>query len=142
MWLAIGLASLIIAGALAFALVRFAAVLGRADEALGKAEEKLDKLEPQLTQALGHVGGIAANVDTMVGRVNKITEVAEKTVGIVSKTADAAQQSITPAVVRFVGVLAGVSEGARAFFGSRQKNGPTSKPGTKSPGASRTDSGE
>jgi uncharacterized protein YoxC len=143
MWLAIGLASLVVAGALAFALVRLAAVLGRADEVLGKVEEKLEKLEPQLTEALGHVGGIAGNVDTMVGRVNKITEAAEKTVGVVSKTADAAQQTITPAVVRFVGVLAGLGEGARMFFGTRHKNGPTSKPGsTPAAGDQRKDSGE
>lgn len=123
MWLSIGLAALIIAIATAFLFARMGKVLDRTQETMGRVEHMLDSLAQPVTATLDHVGGVAGNVDTMVSRVNRITEAIEKATTGVARAADAAQAAVSPAVANVVGVVAGVSKGAQAFFRSRQNNG-------------------
>lgn len=127
MWLAIGLASLIVAAGIAYVSFRMGNVLARTDVALGKVERQLDALQPTVIETATHVGNLAANVDRMVSRVERVTGAAEKAAGVVAKTADAAQTKLAPAVMSMVGIVAGVSEGARSFFRSRDRNGPPSQ---------------
>jgi uncharacterized protein YoxC len=123
MWLAIGLASLIVAGGLAYVCVRLGFLLTRTEAVLDKAAAKLDQLDEPVLRTMNHVGGIADSVDSLVARVNRVSEVAERAVGVVDKAADAAQASITPAVVRIAGLAAAVTAGARAFFTKFKGNG-------------------
>ena len=124
MWLAIGLASLIVAAGVAYVSYRMGGVLARTDSALSKVERQLDALQPSVTETVGHVGSVAASVDSMVSRVERMTGAAEKAAGAVAKTADAAQTKLTPAVMSVVGIVAGLSEGAKALFRPRGRNGP------------------
>jgi hypothetical protein len=123
MWLAVGLASLIVALAVAFACARAGRAMDGLCTALDKLGTQLDLAQGPLTETLARVGSVASHVDAMVGRANRVTEVAEKTAGAVAKTADAAQAAVTPAVVNLAGIMAGVSQGARAFFNFRKRNG-------------------
>jgi uncharacterized protein YoxC len=123
MWLALGVAALIIAIALAFISARLGKVLDRTQDTLGKVEHLLDQLEAPITTTLDHVGGVAGNVDSMVTRVNHVTELLERATLGIAKAADAAQAAVSPAVANVVGVVAGVSRGAQAFFRSRHGNG-------------------
>lgn len=123
MWLAIGAASLIIAITLAIVFVRLAGVLDRTQETLRKVDHMLDTIEPPVTATLDHVGGVLGNVDSMVTRVNRLTEMLERVATGIAKAADAAQAAVSPTVANVVGVVAGVSRGAQAFFRSRHSNG-------------------
>jgi len=123
MWLAIGIACLMVALGVGFVCWRLSQVLVRADGTLGKVERQLDSIQRPIAETVEHVGGVAANVDAMVGRVSRITEAAEKAADAIAKSADAAQSKISPALLSFVGVLAGVSEGAKSFFRPRGGNG-------------------
>ncbi|MBC5825681.1 MAG: DUF948 domain-containing protein [Candidatus Eremiobacteraeota bacterium] len=120
-WLALGIASLVLAFAVAYVCLRLGRVLDRSLATLGKVEAQLDSAQVPVTGMLTHLGSVTANVDSMVGRVNKITEVAEKAAGAVAKTADAAQNAVTPAVVNVAGIVAGISQGAKAFFNYRRR---------------------
>jgi len=123
MWLAIGIACLIVAIGAGFVCWRLGQVLRNAEGTLGKVESQLDALQRPITETVGHVGGVAASVDAMVGRVSRITEAAEKATDAIAKSADAAQAKISPALLNFVSVLAGVSKGAKSFFRPRGGNG-------------------
>lgn len=123
LWIAIGLASLAVAAGLVAVCVRLARLLGRADETLGKVERQLDNLDAPVAKTLGHVSGVAADVEAIVGKINHIADAAEKAAVAVAKTADAAQAAVTPTVANLVGVVVGVSQGAKAFFRSRGRNG-------------------
>ena len=120
MWLALGVAALIIAIALAFISARLGKVLDRTQDALGKVDAPARSARGADQPAtLEHVSGVAGNVDTMVTRVNHLTELIERLTLGIAKTADAAQAAVSPAVANVVGVVAGVSHGAKAFFRSR-----------------------
>jgi len=123
MWVAIGAGALIVAAGLAFVCVRLAKVLDRTQETMLKVEHMLDSLEAPITATLDHVGGVTGSVDEMITRVNKLTELLERVTGGIAKAADAAQAAVTPTVANVVGVVAGVSKGAQAFFRSRHSNG-------------------
>ena len=123
MWLAIGLASLAIAGGLVFVCIRVGQLLRQTETSLGKLDAKLDQLDAPVVKTMDHIGNIADSVDDMVARVNRVTAVAERAAGAVDKAADAASASITPAVLRIAGLIAGVSAGARAFFVKARGNG-------------------
>lgn len=119
MWLAFGAAALIIAIGLAFVFARLGRVLGRTDETLGKVENLLDGLLAPTTRTLDHVSGVAGNIDTMVGRIDRLTQSLEQAAAGVAKAADKAQNAVSPAVANVVGVVAGISKGAQSFFRSR-----------------------
>ena len=123
MWLAIGIASLVVAIGLAFVCLRLGKVFDRTQETMVKVEHLLDSLEAPITTTLDHVGGVAGSVDSMVTRVDHLTEALERVTNAIAKAADAAQAAVTPAVANVVGVVAGVSRGAQAFFRSRHGNG-------------------
>jgi len=123
MWLAIGIASLVVAIGLAFVCLRLGKVFDRTQETMVKVEHLLDSLEAPITTTLDHVGGVAGSVDSMVTRVDHLTEALERVTNTIAKAADAAQAAVTPAVANVVGVVAGVSRGAQAFFRSRHGNG-------------------
>lgn len=123
MWTAIGVASLVIAIGLAFVFARLAQVLDRTQETMTKVEHMLDSLEAPITTTLDHVGGVAGNIDSMVTRVNHLSELVERASTKIAKAADAAQAAVSPTVANVVGVVAGVSKGAQAFFRSRHGNG-------------------
>jgi uncharacterized protein YoxC len=120
MWLAFGAAALIIAVSLAFVFARLGRVLGTTDDTLGKVEQLLDSLQAPTTRTLDHVSGVAGNIDTMVGRIDKLTQTLEQAAASVAKAADKAQTAVSPAVANVVGVVAGISKGAQSFFRSRQ----------------------
>jgi uncharacterized protein YoxC len=123
MWAAIGLASLTVAAAIAYLCARLGRTLGRVDETLVKVDRQLDGAEAPLLKTLDHVGGVADSVDALVAKVNRIAGIAEHAAEAVAKTADAAQAAVTPAVANLAGIVAGVSQGAKAFFRSRGRNG-------------------
>ena len=123
MWLAFGAAALIIAIGLAYVFVRLAHVLDTTQVTLGRVEQMLDGLRNPVTQTLDHVGGVASSVDTMVGRIDKLTLHLESAAAGVAKAADAAQLAVSPAVANVVGVVAGISKGAQQFFRARSSNG-------------------
>jgi uncharacterized protein YoxC len=123
MWLAIGVASLIAAIGIAFVCYRLGAVLGHAQTTLGKLDTQLDGAQGPLTKTLEHVSGVAQSVDDLVAKVDRIATSAEKAAGAVAKTADAAQAAVSPTIANLVGVVAGVSQGAKTFFRSRGRNG-------------------
>jgi len=123
MWVAIGVASLVIAIGLAFVFARLAKVLDRTQETMTKVEHMLDSLEAPITTTLDHVGGVAGNIDSMVTRVNHLSELVERASTKIAKAADTAQAAVSPTVANVVGIVAGVSKGAQAFFRSRHGNG-------------------
>jgi uncharacterized protein YoxC len=120
MWLAFGVAALIIAIGLAYVCLRLGGVLDQTSEKLGKVEQVLDGLQKPVTDTLGHVSGVAGSVDAMVGRIDRVTQQLETAASGVAKAADAAQSAVSPAVAGVVGVVAGISKGAQQFFRSRQ----------------------
>ncbi len=123
LWLALGIAALIVALGIAFVCLRLGKVLDRTQETLAKAQRLLDDVEPSISASLDHVGGVMGNVDTMVTRVNRVTELLERVINSVAKAADAAQAAVTPTVANVVGIVAGVSKGAQAFFRGHKDNG-------------------
>jgi len=123
MWMAIGIASLGVAAGIVFVCIRLGGTLSRVDESLVRAGRRLDDVEPAIAKTLAHVGGVADSVDELVAKVNRIASVAEHAADTVAKTADAAQAAVTPAVANLAGIVAGVSQGAKAFFRSRGGNG-------------------
>jgi len=126
MWLAIGVASLAAAAGIVLVCIRLAALLADTRRSLGRATAALDAAEAPLAKTLAHVSGVAENVDGIVSKVNHVADAAEKAAGTLARTADAAQAAVTPTVANLVGVVAGVSQGAKAFFRSRGRNGPHS----------------
>ena len=128
MWIAIGIASLAAAGGIAFACVRLAAVLAHVDTTLSKADVQLDGAREPLDKTLGSVAGVAASVDSLVAKIDRIATVAETAAGAVAKTADAAQAAVSPTIANLIGVVAGVSQGAKTFFRSRRRNGAHDEP--------------
>jgi uncharacterized protein YoxC len=127
LWLAIGLASIAVAAGVVIVSIRLAALLGRAEKTLKKVEQQLDRADVPVTKTLNHVSSVAENVDGIVAKANHVADLAEKAAGAVAKTADAAQAAVTPTVANLVGVVVGVSQGAKAFFRSRSRNGPQRK---------------
>ena len=126
-WIAIGVASLIVAAGILIACLRLAAVLGHADRSLDGVDKQLASAEPSLAKTLEHVSGVAKSLDGILGRVEHVMRAAEKTVGAVAKSADAAQAAASPTIANLVAVVAGVSEGARTFFRARGQNGDRSQ---------------
>lgn len=116
MWLAIGLASLIIAGGLAYVFIRLGMLLTQTQVTLTKRDAMLDQLDVPIIKTMDHVGHIADSVDSMVARVDRVTAVAERAAGAVDKATDAASATIAPTVLRIASLVAAVSAGARSFF--------------------------
>ena len=123
MWVAIGLAALVAAGGISFACIRLAGLLARAQTTLDNVDAQLAGAQAPLTKTLTHVSGVAQSVDDIVAKVDRIANAAEKAAGAVAKTADAAQAAVSPTIANLVGVVAGVSRGARTFFRSHGRNG-------------------
>jgi len=123
MWLALGLASLLIAGGALYAFIRLGLLLERTTVTLDKVDAKLDKLDGPVMQTMEHVSGIAGSVDDLAARVNRISTIAERAAGAVDKAADAAQSGITPTVVKLAGIAAAISAGTKAFFTKSKGNG-------------------
>ena len=123
MWIAIGIASLAAAGGIAFACLRLGGVLGHLDATLSKADTQLDGAREPLTNTLASVSGVASSVDSLVAKIDRIATAAERAAGAVAKTADAAQSAVSPTIANLVGVVAGVSQGAKTFFRTRRRNG-------------------
>jgi len=123
MWIAFGIASLIAAIGIAFACFRLAALLAHTESTLGKVDAQLDGAQAPLTKTLAHVSGVAQSVDDLVAKVDRIATSAEKAAGAVAKATDAAQAAVSPTIANLVGVVAGVSRGAKSFFRSRGHNG-------------------
>lgn len=123
MWIAIGIASLATAAGIAFACFRLAGVLAHVDATLSKADTQLDGAREPLTNTLSSVSGVAANVDRLVAKIDRIATAAESAATTVAKTADAAQAAVSPTIANLVGVVAGVSQGAKTFFRTRRRNG-------------------
>ena len=128
MWIAIGIAALGAATGIGFACFRLAAVLGHLDKTLSKADVQLDGARAPLDKTLASVSGVAASVDSLVAKVDRIATIAESAAGAVAKTADAAQAAVSPTIANLVGVVAGVSQGAKTFFRSRRRNGAQDEP--------------
>ncbi|MBV8223336.1 MAG: hypothetical protein JO293_08230 [Candidatus Eremiobacteraeota bacterium] len=122
MWLAIGLAALIIAGGLLYVFVRVGLLLTQAQATLAKADAKLDQFDVPVMKTMDHIGNIADSVDSMVARVDRVTAVAERAAGAVDKATDAASASIAPTVAKIASLIAGVSAGARSFLTRRGKD--------------------
>ena len=133
MWLAFGVAALIVAIGSAFALVRMGKVLERTQETMEKVDRLLDGLQAPVTQTLEHVGGVAGNVDSMVSRIDRITEGLEKGATGIARAADRAQSAVSPTVANVVGLVAGISQGAQQFFRARRGNGASREPGQQNP---------
>jgi methyl-accepting chemotaxis protein len=103
--------------------IRLAHFIGKAERTLEAVDKQLAEAEEPLNKSLSHFSGVAESVDDLVAKVNRIADSAEKAAGAVAKTADAAQAAVTPAVANLVGVVIGVSQGAKQFFRSRGRNG-------------------
>jgi len=123
MWLAFGAAALIIAIGLAYLFVRLATFVAGREKTMEKVELLLDGLQAPVTQTLDHVNGVAGNLDTMVGRVDRLTQSLEKGASGIAKAADKAQSAVSPTVANVVGIVAGISQGAQQFFRTRRGNG-------------------
>jgi len=126
MWLAFGVAALIAAGGLAYLCVRVAGFVAQREDTMDRVERLLDGLQTPVTQTLEHVNGVVGNIDTMVGRVDRITESVEKGAVGIAKAADKAQSAVSPTVANVVGIVAGISQGAQQFFRARRGNGESS----------------
>ena len=123
LWLAIGLAALAAAAGIAFACFRLGALFTRVQTTLDKIDAQLDGVQAPLAKTLVHVSGVAESIDDIAGKVDRVTAAAEKAADAVARTADAAQAAVSPTIANLVGVVAGVSQGAKAFFRSRGHNG-------------------
>jgi uncharacterized protein YoxC len=123
MWLAFGLAALTTAGGLAFLCVRVGRFVDGRQATMERVERLLDGLQAPVTQTLDHVNGVAGNIDTMVGRVDRLTQSIEKGASGLAKAADRAQSAVSPTVANVVGLAAGISQGAQQFFRTRRGNG-------------------
>ncbi len=119
MYISIGLACLVVAGFLAFVFVRLAALLTRAEDTLGKADATLEHLDAPIVKTMDGVGNITQRLDTLLGKVNRVTSIAERAADVVDKASDAAQSRITPTVLRIASLVAGLGAGTRDFFTSR-----------------------
>jgi uncharacterized protein YoxC len=124
MWLALGAAALIVAIGIAVVCAKLASVLGHTDTTLDKVEQVLDSIQPATAKTLNDVSGIAGNINSMVGRVDRLTQALETAKNAVAKAADKAQTAVSPTVANVLGVVAGISRGAQTFFRSRH-NGPS-----------------
>ncbi len=128
MWLAFGAAALIIAISLAYLLVRLTRLSDQGAKTMDKVDQLLDGLQAPVTQTLEHVGGVAGNVDAMVGRIDRLTQSIEKGATGIAKAADKAQSAVSPTVANVVGIVAGISQGAQQFFRARRGNGTSHEP--------------
>jgi uncharacterized protein YoxC len=129
MWLALGAAALIVAIALAYLFVRAAKVLDKTQETMDRVDHVLDGLQAPVIDTLAHVGGVAGNIDEMVGRIDRLTRVLEKGATGIARAAETAQSAVSPTVANVVGIVAGISQGAQRFFRSRRGNGASTDPG-------------
>jgi uncharacterized protein YoxC len=123
MWLAIGLACIVVAAALLLVCIQLAKLLARAQGTLDRIDRQLDSAQTPLAKTLDHVGNIAASIDDIAAKADRTVDSAEKVVGAVARAAESAQAAVTPTVANLVGIVAGVSRGAAAFFRSRGRNG-------------------
>jgi uncharacterized protein YoxC len=123
MWLAIGVASLGIAGGVVFLCVKLGRTLERVDVTLTKVDRQLDGAELPLLKTLDHIGGVADSLDELAAKINRVGAAAERAAEAVADTAGAAQAAVTPTVANLAGIVAGVAQGAKAFFRSRADNG-------------------
>jgi methyl-accepting chemotaxis protein len=123
MWIAIGVACLVVAGGLVPVFVALARLFTRADGTLAKVERQLDEAKAPLSKTLHHVSGIAGSIDDIASRIDHTAEAADRTASAVARAAESAQAAVTPTLANLVGIVAGVSQGAKAFFRSRGRNG-------------------
>jgi ABC-type transporter Mla subunit MlaD len=124
MWLAIGLSCLAVAGGLLFVLIRLGGLIDRASGTLGKVDAELTTLIKPVNKTLNHVSGIAGNAEKVSDRVERVAGLAESSAAALAKTADAAQAAVSPTVATIAGIVAGVTQGAKTFFGgNRRGNG-------------------
>ncbi|MDQ6766726.1 MAG: DUF948 domain-containing protein [Candidatus Eremiobacteraeota bacterium] len=128
MWLAFGAAALIVAISLGYLCLRTGKVLDRTQESLGRVDDLLDGLQVPVTQTLQHVGGVAGTVDSMVSRIDRLTQSLEKGATGIAKAADVAQSAVSPTVANVVGIIAGITQGAQQFFRHRRPNGASREP--------------
>jgi len=123
MWLAFGIAALVVAIGLGFLFVRIARFIDQREQTMNQVEKLLDGLQAPVTQTLDHVSGVAGNLDAMVARVDRLTQTLEKGATGIAKAADKAQSAVSPTVASVVGIVAGISQGAQQFFRTRRGNG-------------------
>jgi hypothetical protein len=121
MWLAIGISCLAVAGGLLFALVKLGGLIDRAAGTLNKVDAELTTLVIPVNKTLTHVSGVAANAEKLSGRVERVAGLAESSAAALAKTADAAQAAVSPTVATIAGVVAGVAQGAKTFFGAHRR---------------------
>jgi uncharacterized protein YoxC len=129
MWLALGAAALIVAIALAYLFVRAAKVLDKTQETMDRVDHVLDGLQGPVVDTLAHVGGVAGNIDEMVGRIDRLTRALEKGATGIARAAETAQSAVSPTVANVVGIVAGISQGAQRFFRTRRGNGASADTG-------------
>jgi methyl-accepting chemotaxis protein len=121
MWLAIGLSCLAVAGGLLFALLKLGGLIGRASDTLNKVDAELTTLVIPVNKTLNHVSGIAGNAEKVSDRIDRVAGLAESSAAALAKTADAAQAAVSPTVATIAGVVAGVTQGAKTFFGGHRR---------------------
>ncbi|HLJ83286.1 MAG TPA: hypothetical protein VKT51_03790 [Candidatus Eremiobacteraceae bacterium] len=121
MWLAIGLSSLAVAGGLLFALLKLGGLIDRASATLDKVDGELTTLIVPVTKTLTHVSGIAGNAEKVSSRVERAAGLVESSAAALAKTADVAQAAVSPTVATIAGVVAGVTQGAKTFFGGHRR---------------------
>src|SRR5579862_7240677 len=121
MWAAIGLASLAAGGGLLYALIKLGGLFDRTAETLQRVDAQLTRLSGPVNETLVRVGGIAANVEKVTERVDAVAGIAESAAAAIAKTADAAQAAVSPTMATIAGIVAGVSQGAKTFFGAHKR---------------------
>lgn len=121
MWLAIGLSSLAVAGGLLFALLKLGGLIDRATATLNKVDGELTTLIVPVSKTLAHVSGIAGNAEKVSSRVEHVAGLVESSAAALARTADAAQAAVSPTVATIAGVVAGVTQGAKTFFGGHRR---------------------
>ena len=121
MWLAIGVSCLAVAAGLSLTFFKLARVLDRTVVTLDKVDTQLDGLGEPVNRTLASMSGVAANAERLSGRVELVAELIESTAGKIAKTADAAQAAVSPTVASVAGIVAGVTQGAKTFFGAHKR---------------------
>jgi uncharacterized protein YoxC len=123
MWLAFGAAAIVAAAAIAFVCIRLGKLLASADESVTKINRQLDEAREPLGKTLGHVSGLAQHVDGIVAKADHVADAADKAATAVAAAAESTQAAMSPTLASLVGIVAGVSQGARTFFRTRGRNG-------------------
>jgi uncharacterized protein YoxC len=122
LYIAGGIAALLIGIGVLIACLALAKTLGRVNQTLDVVDAQVQNLSRPIGTTLDHVGGIADTADQTLARLRGIVGGLENVTTSLTKVAELTREALSPAIVNAGATIAGVTAGLRRIVTGRSSN--------------------